>query len=358
MNLAEFTIRNQVFSVIVILLTIIGGWNAYQHMPRFEDPEFTIRTAQIIVQYPGASPVEVAEEVTEILEREIMQMQEVDSIESVSSAGVAEILVDIKHESFSSKADLGLIWTKLRNKVNDAQQSLPPGAGTPIVYDDFGDVYGLYYFLTGDGYTPSELRRYAKELQSELLQVHGVAKVSFDGALSEAIFVEISRENATALGVSISTIYDTLAQQNAVVSAGDVTVGEQKLIIEPTGLIDSVEAIENLLVSTAADGRIVYLSDIADVWRGYEEPRKLYRYNGEPAIALAVSAVLGGNIVKIGQDVGAKIAESESRRPIGIQLHEFYHQGDIVDESVQSFVTNVVAALAIVIVTLLIFMGL
>ncbi|MGI9265313.1 MAG: efflux RND transporter permease subunit [Gammaproteobacteria bacterium] len=358
MNLAEFSIKNQVLSVIVILLTVIGGWVAYQEMPRFEDPEFTIRSAQIIVQYPGATPVEVAEEVTEILEREILQMPEVDNIESISSAGVAELLVEIRFEASPSKSDLELIWTKLRNRVSDAQLSLPPGVNTPMVYDDFGDVYGLYYFLTGEGYSPAELRRYAKEIQSELLQVEGVAKVSYDGARSEAIFVEVSRENATALGVSVGSIYDILAQQNAVVSSGRVTVGDQTIVIEPTWAIDSVEAIEGLLVSTATDGRVVYLGDIASVWRGYRKPSKIYRYNGEPAIALGVSSILGGNIVKIGQDVNDKLAESESRRPIGIELHKYYHQGEIVDESVESFVVNVIMALVIVIVTLLIFMGL
>ena len=357
MNFAEFAIGNRVLSAIVILLTLAGGWIAYQGMPRFEDPEFTIRIAQIIAQYPGASPLEVAEEVTEVLEREIMQLQEVDSIESVSSAGVAELTVEIKYEFSPSKSDLEVIWTKLRNKVSDAERALPPGAQAPIVYDDFGDVYGLYYFLTGDGYSPAELRRYTKSLQSELLQVDGVAKVSFDGALPEAIFVEISRENAAALGVSIGSIYEILTQQNTVAPAGRITVDEQSLVIEPTGGIDSVEAIKNLLVSATADGRVVYLGDIARVWRGYRKPSKLYRYNGEPAIALGISSVLGGNIVQIGQAVDEKIIESESRRPIGIELHEYYHQGEIVDDSVQDFVLNVIAALAIVIVTLLIFMG-
>ena len=193
MNLAEFTIRNKVLSVIVILLAVVGGWSAYQDMPRFEDPEFTIRVAQIIVQYPGASPLEVAEEVTAPLERAIQQLQEVDEVESVSSAGVAEIMVSIKYDFSKSRADLQLIWTKLRNKVNDVQRSLPPGAVSPVVYDDFGDVYGLYYFLTGDGYSLAELRRYAKDLQSELLQVDGVAKCSMDGVLPEAIYVDICR---------------------------------------------------------------------------------------------------------------------------------------------------------------------
>ena len=322
MNLAEFTIKNKVLSVIVIFLVVLGGGSAYQNMPRFEDPEFTIRVAVIITQYPGASPLEVAEEVTEPLERALQELQEVDLIESVSFAGVSEIKVKIKYEFSKTKSDLQILWTKLRNKVSDAERSLPSGVRKPVVNDDFGDVYGLYYFLTGEGYTPAELRRYAKELQSEILQVEGVAKVIRDGEFREAIYVEISRENAAALGVSINNIYNILKQQNALVPAGDVTIGDQRIVIDPSGAIDSVDAIQNLLVSTSADGRIIYLKDIAYVWRGYQTPpRKLYRYNGQPAIALGVSGVLGGNIVNIGQAVDDKIAESESRRPLGIEVH-------------------------------------
>ena len=359
MNIAEFTIKNKVLSVIVILLSIFGGWSAYQNMARFEDPEFTIRIAQIVTSYPGASPLEVAEEVSEPLERAIQQMQEVDVIESVSSAGVSELKVEIKYDFSPTKADLQLIWTKLRNKVKDAEISLPPGVGTPQVYDDFGDVYGLYYFVTGDDYTPAELRQYAKDLQSELLQVEGVAKISLSGVQREAIFVEISRQNAAALGVSVNTIYSILSQQNAVVAAGDVSVGDQRIIIDPSGAIDSVDAIQNLLVSGTSDGKLIYLKDIANVWRGYQTPpQKLMRYNGKPAIGFGVASVLGANIVKIGNAVDQKIADSVSRRPLGIELHEFYHQGKAVDASVQDFVINVIAALVIVVVTLLIFMGL
>ena len=225
MNLAEFSIKNQVLSVIVIALALVGGWIAYQDMPRFEDPEFTIRTALVVTQYPGATPMEVAEEVTEPLERALQQLQEVDDIESTSVYGRSEIMVNIKYEFSPTKADLQLIWTKVRNKVADATLSLPPGVNTPYVNDDFGDVYGLYYFLTGEGFTPAELRRYAKTLQGEILQVDGVAKVQLDGALSEAIFVEVSQSNLTSLGVSLSNVYSTLEKQNAVVSAGEVDIG-------------------------------------------------------------------------------------------------------------------------------------
>ncbi len=150
MNLAEFSIKNQVLSVIVILLAVFGGWNAYQNMPRFEDPEFTIRTALIFTQYPGASPEEVAREVSEPLETALQQMQEVKDIRTKSSAGLSEITVDIKFQFSKTKEDLQIIWTKLRNKIKDAERSLPEAAHSPTVNDDFGDLYGLLYFVTGD----------------------------------------------------------------------------------------------------------------------------------------------------------------------------------------------------------------
>lgn len=359
MNPAEFAIKNQLLSIIVILLAMAGGWIAYNDMPRFEDPEFTIRTALIITQYPGGTPLEVAEEVTEPLERALQQMQEVDDIESTSLHGRSEIKVNIKFEFSPTKGDLQLIWTKVRNKVSDASRSLPPGASTPYVNDDFGDVYGLYYFLTGEGFTPAELKLYAKQLQSELLLVEGVAKVQVDGALEEAIFVEISKANLASLGVSLNRIYSTLESQNSVISAGEVDVGSQRLIIRPSGAINSVSAIENLLIGQSEEDGLIYLRDIAHVWRGYQSPpTKLYRYNSEPAVAIGVAGVLGGNIVKIGEAVKAKLKEAESRRPLGMELQQFYNQAEEVQASVDNFVVNVIAALVIVIVVLLLFMGL
>ena len=358
MNLAEVSIKNPLLSTIAILLALFSGWYAYQEMPRFEDPEFTIRSAIVITQYPGASPEEVAREVSEPLESAIQQMQEVEFINTKSSAGVSEITVDIKFEFSKTKEDLQIIWAKLRNKIDDAISSLPKEAQTPIVNDDFGDVYGLSYLITGEGYSYAELRAYAKQLQKEVLQVKGVAKVQLLGEQQEAIFIEISRENSAALGVSIQKLYDILANQNSVVSAGSVSIGDQRISIDPSGAIDSVDAIENLLIANASDGKIIYLKDIAKVYRGYKTPAsKFVRYNGKAAIVFGVSNVSGGNIVKIGNAVDLKMQQAESRRPIGIQVQEYYHQGKIVEESVDAFVLNVIAALVIVIISLLVFMG-
>jgi multidrug efflux pump subunit AcrB len=358
MNPAEFTIRNKLLSVVLILIILATGWSAYQNMPRFEDPEFTIRTAIVSVAYEGASPKEVAEEIVEPLESAMQQMQEVDAIVSTSKPGRAELSVDIKYAFSESKADLQVIWAKLRNKIADAEAQLPPGAGKVYVNDDYGDVYGLYYLITGPDYSMAELRDYAEQLRDEILAVEGVGKVALLGVQSEAIYVEISRADAARLGLSVNSIYDTLNRQNAVSPAGSVVIDGQRLALQPTGGLDSVDSVRSLAVAQTEAGGIVALGDIAEVYRDYREPpSRLVRYNGEAAIALGVSNVLGANVVRVGTAVEAAIADGLSRRPIGMELHEFYHQGKVVDAAISNFAVNVVAALVIVIITLLIFMG-
>lgn len=358
MNIAELSIKNRLLVFIVILGSLFGGWLAYENMPRFEDPEFTIRTALVVTQYPGASPREVASEVTEPLESALQQLQEVEEISSVSSAGLSIINVDIKYEFSRSKGDLQLLWTKVRNKVADSVGRLPPGATTPTVNDEFGDVYGLYFLVTGEGYSMREIEDYAKQLRGDLLSVDGVGKATLSGALNEAIYVEIARERAAALGISVNQIYNDLAQQNTVLASGDVQVGNRRLVIRPSGVVNSLEAIESLEVSTSS-GTIVYLRDIADVTRDYIDPAQLeIRFNGKPAVALGVSNVIGANVVKMGKGIDQKMLDTLESRPLGMEVHEFYHQGKVVERSVSDFALNVALALGIVLVTLLIFMGL
>tara|TARA_R110001606_G_scaffold233942_1_gene381523 strand:- start:21008 stop:24112 length:3105 start_codon:yes stop_codon:yes gene_type:complete len=357
MQIAEYSIKNRLIMGIVILLSLFAGWFAYQNMPRFEDPEFTIRTAQVLTPYPGGSPEEVAREVTAPLETALQDMAEIKEINSVSSSGFSEISVEMKFEASPTKDDLQIIWTKLRNKVADAAGDLPPGAGPSTVFDEFGDVFGIYYILTGSGFDMAELRAYAKVLQQDLLSVKGVGKVNISGEQEEVIYVEIARQNAAALGATVNSIFDQLSTQNAVVSGGSVKIDDQRLIITPTGDIDSVDAIKNLLVSSS-EGRITQLGDIARVTRGYKDPASFQMYyDGKPALALGVAAVSGSNVVAIGKDISAKLAEIEGQRPLGMELHKFYHQGEVVEKSVIDFVVNVIIALVIVIGTLFIFMG-
>ncbi|MEO1731108.1 MAG: efflux RND transporter permease subunit [Pseudomonadota bacterium] len=357
MDIAAFSIRNRLIMWIVIVLSLLAGWTAYENMPRFEDPEFTIRTAQIFTGYPGGSPEEVAREVSAPLEEALQDMAEVDEIRSVSSAGFSEISVDIKYEASPSKDSLQSIWNKLRNKVRDAAADMPPGATGSQVFDEFGDVFGIYYVLTGDGYTMPELRRYAKGLRQDMLSVDGVGKVSIAADQDEVIYVEISSQNAAALGTTVNAIFQQLSTQNTVVSGGTAEVDGKRLIITPSGDIDSVGAISNLLVSSS-DGRVVQLSDIATVTRGLRDPTDFIAYwDGKPSLIIGVAAVSGTNVVAVGERLTAKLKEVEGQRPVGIELAEFYNQSEVVDKSVSDFVVNVFLALAIVIGALVLFMG-
>ncbi|MEL6280935.1 MAG: efflux RND transporter permease subunit, partial [Pseudomonadota bacterium] len=358
MNIAELSIKNPLLCGIAMIIALVGGWLAYQNMSRFEDPEFTIRIAKVITQYPGASPEEVMNEVTEPLETALQQLPEVESVESISSAGLSDISVEIRYGASRTKSDLQVVWTKVRNKVDDAQRDLPPGAGPSVVNDDFGDVYGIYYLLTGEGYSPAELMTYAKDLRRDLLLVDGVAKVGIIGEQDEVIYVEVSRDRAAALGVSLNQVYDTLSQQNTVTAAGEIVLGDERLEISPTGDISSVDAIRGLIIGDASSGGVTRLGAIANVTRGYREPATQYiRYDGQPALGIGISNVAGANVVKLGEAVDAQLAALKGQRPVGMELHEYYHQGKVVDASIQDFAWNVIAALAIVFVTLLIFMG-
>ena len=357
MNIAEFSIKNRLIMWIVIALSCLGGLQAYEEMPRFEDPEFTIRVAQVLTAYPGASPEEVEREVTTPLETALQEMPEIEEITSTSSDGFSEIEVEIEFSESPDKDALQSIWNKLRNKVRDAQADLPSGTSVPYVYDEYGDVFGIMYMLSGDDYDYAELYDYASSLRLDLLAVEGVGKVNITGDLDEVIYIEIPSETVASLGPSIDTIFRQLENQNAVVSTGSVKIDDRRLIVTATGDVDSVEAIEGLLISSE-DGSVTRLGAVAQVARGYEDPAShVTYYDGRPALVIGIAAVSGSNVVAIGEAIDARLEELSSQRPLGMELNEFYPQGKVVDASVWDFVVNLATALAIVIATLLVFMG-
>ncbi|MCG7588047.1 efflux RND transporter permease subunit, partial [Photobacterium sp. OFAV2-7] len=359
MNITDFFIKRRLLSIIIIGASIVFGLLSYFSMPRLEDPEFLIREAQIITEYPGASPEEVTNEVSDIIESEIQGMQEISKITATSYFGYSIIKVEAKHTFSKSREELNSVWMRLRSKINNVERNLPVGAAKPLVNDDYGDVFGLYYLITGNGYSIQEIEEYAKDLRKDLLSVDGVAKISLMGEQQEIITIEMSRDRAAALGVSISDIFNDLEQQNVITSSGNLLVGEQRLVIYPTGQLNSVEDIRQVTISIESSNDLVKLGDIALVKRQEAEPAILYtRYNGEPAIALGISNVSGTNIAKIGANIRLKLQETKPNRPLGMHIHEFYHQGDAVNEAVDSFAINVLIAILIVLVTLLIFMGL
>ncbi len=357
MNVAEFSIRKPVATLGLTVALVIGGLVAYLSMGRLEDPEFTIKDAQVITAYPGATAREVAEEVTDKLESAIQQLGQLKRVTSVSKPGMSIITVSIKDSYGQDK--LPQVWNELRHKVGDARASLPPGAAAPIVYDDFGDVYGIFFAVTADGYSYKELKAHVDWLRKELLLVPDVAKVTIWGAQPEAVYVEIPRTRLRALGASVATVSTLLAQRGVVADAGHVHVGPEYIRIAPSGGISTVEDLGNLFVTDVATGKLVYLKDIARISRGYVEPEtRMMRHNGLVSLGVGVSLASGGNIVELGQRVMAKLTELDRDTPVGMILDPVYFQPDYVTRAVDGFAVSLAQAIAIVIAVLMVTMGL
>jgi multidrug efflux pump subunit AcrB len=359
LNPAEYTLRKQTIAWLGCVLLLVGGYLSYQALGRYEDPEFVIRQAVVVTPYPGALPAEVAEEVTDVIEAAVQQMQELDEVTSVSRMGSSQVKVEIAMPFARSGDDLEQVWDKLRRRVADAQRALPPGAGPSIVNDDFGDVYALFFAVTGDGYSIREIDSYVQDLQRELSLVPGVARVATLGAPRETIEVEISAARATQLGIGLELISEALRQQNLIAPAGNLLIGPQRIQLSPTGQVDSLQAIGHIVLGSPGGDQVIFLEDVATIRRVVAEPPAvLVRHDGQPAIGLGISNVAGGNVVAMGDAVRARLAELESQRPVGMELKVISHQSDSVRVAVGGFVANLVAAVAIVVLVLVVFMGL
>ena len=248
MDIARESIKRYRAVLFICLLTLVGGVIAYQEIGKLEDPSFTIKTAVISALYPGASAYEVEQEVTARIEDAVQAMGEIKHIRSRSTPGLAIIYVDIKDEYTS--AELPQVWDKLRQKINDAQVYMPSGA-TVLVNNDFGEVYGQYYALIGDGYTMKELYDYADFLKKNIVLVPGVASVKILGEQTEAIYIEFSASRMSTLGLSPVTVFAALTQQNTLNDAGNITLGDRYIRISPTSAILSVEDINDLVIGSS-----------------------------------------------------------------------------------------------------------
>lgn len=358
MNLAKFAIDKKVISSLSTILILFLGYWSYTMLPRFEDPEFIIREAQVITPYPGASAQEVSDEVTDRIESAVQLLQGVKEVRSVSSIGRSEVTVEFEISAAKNRSALHQKFTQLRAKIQDAQSGLPPRAGPSVVNDDYGDVFALYYALTGDGYSLTEVLDYAKDLQKQLVLVPGVSKVVLTGAPEEVIYVEYSISRIKQLGLSTDSIAKVLSGQNLVTPSGTVEAGSMQLLSRPSSEINSLEAIGNLFIVNPSTGSSYRLRDIAEIKRGLKEPAEhLIFRNGKPAIGLGISNTIGGNVVNMGEAVKKRLKELENQRPLGIELTAVSDQSTSVKQSVNDFVMNVALALVIVVGTLLVFMG-
>jgi len=359
MNIAEWSIKRSTITWVLTFVFLVVGAMSFNGLSRLEDPAFTIKQVVILTPYPGATPAEVEEEVSNVIEKAVQELGEVDWIESQSTRGFSMLKVNI-HSTVPKEA-IPQVFDELRRKVNDYQSQLPPGAGPSIVNDDFGDVYGLYVAISGEGYSDMELHEYGKFLQRELLSVQDVKRIILYGNQPEVVYVEMRREKMSELGISQQDIYNALASKNLPSPSGYITLGNEYIPVHPTGEFQSEKQFGDLLISSKGptSESLVFLKDVADIKRGYREPATaILRYDGKAAVGLAISTVEGGNVVKMGDALGVKFEELKSQMPLGIEINAIALQPEAVTAAINGFIISLGQAVAIVVVVLLIFMGL
>ncbi|MGN6546803.1 MAG: efflux RND transporter permease subunit, partial [Aureliella sp.] len=369
MSIASGSVEKSTVVGFGMALLVIAGLAAFFALGQLEDPEFTIKNATVSTSYPGASAAEVEQEVTDRIEIAIQEMPQIEKLESVSKPGFSLVKVEILPQYPAEQ--LPQIWDELRRKVNDVTPQLPPGCGIPSVGDDFGDVYGFLLAVTGDGFSYDELENYVDEIKKELSLVKGVARVELWGVPTRCIYMDVSQTRLSQLGLGMEDIERTLSEQNLVVQSGSFDLNEERLRIDQTGAFTSPEDIANLAIradGTAQQGaaaELLRIRDIAHVRRGFVEPMVTQmRYkNGEtgdyamPTIGVAVSNQSGVNVVTLGRNLDAAMADLRGVLPAGIELHKISWQADQVDESIDVFVVSLIESVVIVVAVLWIFMG-
>ena len=360
MDIARYFIEKKVTSWMVTLIMLIGGGLAFLGLGRLEDPEFSIKVANIITQYPGATPQQVEDEVTYVLEKEMQNLPYVDLLESTSSAGFSKIRVELKDNVRSDT--INQVWDEVRKKIRDISSQLPSGASTPTVVDDFGDVYGILFELVAaepGTFENSELDDIATDLSKELALVDGVSKVTVDGDQQQQVRIEIPTNTLVNMGISVDQIAGLLSGQNVVSNAGHAHVGPEYVRITTTGEFNTVDELGLLTITSTSTGQTVKLKDIATITRSYAEPSQhIIHYDGKDAVALGVSFLPGVNVVEVGDHIRTRLAELQSLIPEGVEMNPIYYQSDEVHNAVSGFLLSLLQAIVIVIVVLLVFMGL
>jgi len=353
-NITAFAIdKNRAFFCLLLFL-IIAGTGSFRDMPRSEDPGFIIRVALVSTVFPGASPERVEMLVTDKLEKVIQEIPELDFVASQSKTGASLIFVNIKEEY----TDMRPIWDKLRRKIEKAAPDLPDGIIGPTVDDEFGDVYGTQIAITGDGFSYAEMKDVADEVRDELLLADEIAKVEIVGAQEERVFVVFDNAALADLGMSPLQLQQALQARNIILPGGDIVTDYEKIVFEPTGNFNSVDELRRTLVDLPNSNSLVRIEDLLDIRRGYvDPPSKMARYNGQPALILAISLKEGGNIIELGRAVRSVLARARQVYPVGIEFDELLFQPDIVDKKISDFTKNLSQAVLVVALVMLAFLG-
>ena len=344
-NLADWALRHKsiIYYFIAVLLTF--GIFSFTHMGRMEDPDFTMRTMVVGVSWPGASPQQMSDQVTDKLEEKLRDLPGVDYTKSFTDGSKSVIYINLKEDLPSNK--IRPAWEEARNMINDEWKSLPSGVQGPSINDRFDDVYGTIYALSGDEFSYEEKRQQAENLKRQLLSVPNVKKITLIGVQEKSLDVTINKDKLASYQVSTQQLLTALKQQSAMVPAGMVNTDTNNVYLRINGVFDSVDAVKNMPIRI--NNQTIRLGDIADVTMTYKDPSSpQFYYEGKPAIGIAISMDAGANNIEFGNAIDTKLKELKTTIPAGLNLDQVSNQPHIVKESIGDFSQSLFEAIAIV----------
>ena len=357
MNLTRIALENNRVTTVVLLVVALLGLIGYQAMPRDSMPPYTVRVASVVTSFPGAGPERVEALITSKIEEVAQELPELKTVASESRTGLSIVSVELKQEV--PPEELQAVWDRLRRKIETIHSDLPEGIHGPEVNDDgVGVVYGIMIGLTGDGFTFAELETYAKDLRDDLIKLPDAAEVRISGIQEERIYLQFNDARLAELGLSAQKIKNSIASTNIVFSGGEVSLEDERLVLEPTGSYAGLDDLGRTLIAVGKGGS-VYLGDVTRIVRDYETPRqRLVMINGQPGLALSVALSEGANIIQLGKEIDQLLALHQARLPLGITLNRVASQDLEVEKSVANFTNNLLQSVAVVLLSMLLFLGL
>ncbi|BBN61163.1 efflux RND transporter permease subunit [Pseudomonas sp. KUIN-1] len=353
-NLSEWAIKHQSFVWYLMFVALLMGVFSYMKLGREEDPSFTIKTMIIQTRWPGATVDETLEQVTDRIEKKLEELDSLDYVKSYTRPGESTVFVYLR-DTTSAKA-IPEIWYQVRKKVDDIRGQFPQGLQGPSFNDEFGDVYGSIYAFTADGFSMRQLRDYVEKVRADIRDVPGLGKVEMIGQQDEVVYLNFSTRKLAALGIDQSQVVQSLQSQNAVTPAGVIEAGPERISVRTSGQFASEKDLA--AVNLRINDRFYRLSDIADITRGYTDPPKpLFRFDGKPAIGLAIAMQKGGNIQSFGKALHERMDSTTAELPVGIGVHKVSDQAEVVNKAVGGFTSALFEAVIIVLLVSFVSLG-
>ncbi len=355
MNLAKFSIDKNRITFMVLTTIVLMGLVMYSGLSRDSMPPYTVRVATVVSQFPGASPERVEQLVTDKIEKVAQELPELKEVASTSRTGLSVVSVTLKDEVAADK--MQSVWDRLRRKLN-ALDGLPQGVQPFLNDDGVGDVYGIVVGLTSDGFSYAEMKTYADDIKDALIKLPNAAKVEMGGEQEERVFVAFDNSRLKEYGLSASKLQQSISATNILNSGGQINVGDERIILEPTGNFNSVEDIREMLIPVGNGSQLVKLGDITNVSKSYvDPPTQKVRINGKDAISLHVNLKKNANVIALGEEVDQVVAQWQQLLPVGLELTRVSSLDTYIDFKVSDFISNLMQSIGIVLAVMLIFLG-